>query len=485
MTQPVVADRFLSRDGLQLRYAREIALPVYRLRLRAITILHKGIPPIEEFALRAILLGIDTMASITSFLGLEERVLQPALVSLAESGDVSVLPGNATESTFVLTAKGRVSSEKHVLSSTEERAFAMFFDALLRKSVWHQNDDLIEYREIKAKGLLEITQYPSTRPRTGDLRLSEIDSILKSLQHSPDVKRDLVAIRGIESCRKWFQPALALVYSQDESSDLQLGIVIDGKLSQLHERLVWESHGFEEYIRNQLAIKAQQVDEVIELRRANAPQIESSITIQTAITEIQSQKSELTARISDPQEQTSEAKLKERLEGLEAEISRLKAEARVLPVKNLYMQDHPSLLNDALENAKERLLIISPWIRAGIVTKKFLRQLEAVLKRGAQVHIGHGIAPNSTKARAADITAKQAIESLASQYNNLHFVRLGNTHAKILIKDHEFAAITSFNWLSFGGDPNQAYRDEQGVLLQKQDLVDAKYDEVVRQFTKS
>ncbi len=481
MIQPVVPDRFLLRDGLQLRYAREIALPVYRLRLRAITILHKGIPPIEEFALRAILLGIDTMTSITAFLGLEERVLQPALVSLAESGDISVLAGDATESTFVLTAKGRVSSEKHVLSSTEERAFAMFFDALLRKSVWHQNENLIEYQEIRARGLLEITQYPSTRPKTGDLRLSEIDSIVKSLQHSPDVKRDLVAIRGIESCRKWFQPALALVYSQDEGSELQLGIVIDGKLSQLHERLVWESHRFEEYVRNQLAIKAQE-DEVIELRRENAPQIESSITIQTAITAIQSQKSELTARISDPQEQTSEAKLKERLEGLEAEISRLKAEAEVLPVKNLYMQDHPSLLNDALENAKERLLIISPWIRARIVTEKFLRQLEAVLMRGAQVHIGHGIAPNSTRACAADVTAKQAIESLAGGYSNLHFVRLGNTHAKILIKDHDFAAVTSFNWLSFRGDPNQAYRDEQGVLLQKQDLVDAKYDEVIKQF---
>ena len=116
------------------------------------------------------------------------------------------------------------------------------------------------------------------------------------------------------------------------------------------------------------------------------------------------------------------------------------------------------------------------------MTKKFLRQLEAVLKGGAQVHIGHGIAPNSTKARAADVTAKQAIESLAGRYSNLHFVRLGNTHAKILIKDHEFAAVTSFNWLSFGGDPNQAYRDEQGVLLQKQDFVDAKYDEVIKQF---
>jgi hypothetical protein len=32
-------------------------------------------------------------------------------------------------------------------------------------------------------------------------------------------------------------------------------------------------------------------------------------------------------------------------------------------------------------------------------------------------------------------------------------------------EDNEFAAVTSFNWLSFKGDPKHDFRDEQGVLL--------------------
>jgi len=58
-------------------------------------------------------------------------------------------------------------------------------------------------------------------------------------------------------------------------------------------------------------------------------------------------------------------------------------------------------------------------------------------------------------------------------------VRLGNTHAKVLIKDSEFLAVTSFNWLSFRGDPGRTFRDEQGTLVQQPEYVDNKFDERV------
>jgi hypothetical protein len=61
-------------------------------------------------------------------------------------------------------------------------------------------------------------------------------------------------------------------------------------------------------------------------------------------------------------------------------------------------------------------------------------------------------------------------------------VRLGDTHAKILIKDSDFYAVTSFNWLSFKGDPNRTFRDEQGVLLQEPGLVDQKFNELIVRF---
>ena len=42
--------------------------------------------------------------------------------------------------------------------------------------------------------------------------------------------------------------------------------------------------------------------------------------------------------------------------------------------------------------------------------------------------------------------------------------------------------MTSFNWLSFKGDPDRTFRDEQGVLLQEPGLVDQKFNELVMRF---
>ena len=57
-------------------------------------------------------------------------------------------------------------------------------------------------------------------------------------------------------------------------------------------------------------------------------------------------------------------------------------------------------------------------------------------------------------------------------------VRLQNTHAKILIFDGLWIT-TSFNWLSFKGDPNRTYRMEEGTLVQIQSEVDKAYRQYV------
>ena len=71
---------------------------------------------------------------------------------------------------------------------------------------------------------------------------------------------------------------------------------------------------------------------------------------------------------------------------------------------------------------------------------------------------------------------------LSQRFLNLNLKRLGNTHAKVLIKDSEFSATSSFNWLSFRGDPNRTFRDEQGVLIYKSDAVDQKFQELLIRF---
>jgi phosphatidylserine/phosphatidylglycerophosphate/cardiolipin synthase-like enzyme len=53
----------------------------------------------------------------------------------------------------------------------------------------------------------------------------------------------------------------------------------------------------------------------------------------------------------------------------------------------------------------------------------------------------------------------------------LRVVRLGDTHEKILIVDERWSIATSFNWLSFRGDPNRGLRNEVGYMVKEPKLV--------------
>ena len=73
--------------------------------------------------------------------------------------------------------------------------------------------------------------------------------------------------------------------------------------------------------------------------------------------------------------------------------------------------------------------------------------------------------------RKDDEDAVRALGRLASEFPNFRFVRLGDTHAKILVSDSSFAIFTSFNWLSFVGDPQRTFRGERGLLVRKPEIV--------------
>ena len=125
--------------------------------------------------------------------------------------------------------------------------------------------------------------------------------------------------------------------------------------------------------------------------------------------------------------------------------------------------------------ATKRLLIVSPWIRANVVNQTFIKQLTACLDRGVQVTIGYGISRNDRSEREPDRIARESLEALTKAFGNFQLIRKGNTHAKILLVDDSYFVTTSFNWLSFSGDPNQPMREEEGTLVEHKTAVDDYY----------
>ena len=68
--------------------------------------------------------------------------------------------------------------------------------------------------------------------------------------------------------------------------------------------------------------------------------------------------------------------LREKIAELEQQLAKAQQEADRFEVRDLYVLDHPPLLDDALSKATSRLMIISPWIAGKVVNRDFTNKLE-------------------------------------------------------------------------------------------------------------
>jgi phosphatidylserine/phosphatidylglycerophosphate/cardiolipin synthase-like enzyme len=166
----------------------------------------------------------------------------------------------------------------------------------------------------------------------------------------------------------------------------------------------------------------------------------------------------------------------EQIAQLQSQIDQMLAS---MPIRWLKMYEHRPVLKKAVKESQKRLMIISPWIRANSVNRGFLTEFEKLLKRDVQVFIGYGLGEKDEPRYPQDIEAEKKLQHLAKQYaKNFTFKRLGDTHAKILICDTQFAVITSFNWLSFKGDPDRTFRDERGTMVCDSQKIEELFDDL-------
>ena len=115
------------------------------------------------------------------------------------------------------------------------------------------------------------------------------------------------------------------------------------------------------------------------------------------------------------------------------------------------------------------VVIVSQWIKSGGMNNEILGRIERALQRVTMVIIRYGISEKEDSdrwilQRLTDIQKKKYGDKLL-------LVKLSNTHEKVLIKDNEYMVITSFNWLSFKGDPNKGFRQETGYYTESKEAI--------------
>jgi hypothetical protein len=455
MTPEDVAHRFAyDRQGFELVSFAAVGLPYWRMRVRCEVLARKSIATIDEMVLRAISAGVCQPDDLMVFLGLDPQVLEGSVVGMLASEWLRP----AEDGSFVVTELGSEIEQDASQMRSEDRSIMFDYDGLLRRPTLV--DRPLEPRELAKLGAREIPAQPARRPDEFELRdrASEIERFVRRLGDGRDQDVDLLAVKEVKRGARMFREALALVYRAEAGREVQVALVIDEELSSDHEAA---------FAKAGLAKKLG-IDRIG--RRTSGGARGMQITVESSIAELADPVREAEIRAL----MRTAADRLEQDEGSEegrAELKRARRELRTLPVRSLEAYEHLPLLQLALRGARERLLIISPRLRAACVDDNFVGALQRLLESGVDVRIGCG--PDRGKPNGGDDEAAfHRLHALGSRYQQLRVARLSRATFGMLISDKAYMAVTGFNWLAWRGDADRLCRDERGTLVAVTSAID-------------
>ncbi|MFE4833948.1 hypothetical protein ACFRAU_04605 [Arthrobacter sp. NPDC056691] len=423
------------RPGLQLISVVDAALPVTILRVDVLAQELKSFPLLEEFILRFVHAGVREIDEIAGLLGLQrDQVVKTVADQISSNNLTRAGNGHLGLTALGLEAARNLAAVQPVLTQLN-----VPFDRLVWNAQDYARASLIRKRDAQEAGLEILPAKKTSRVDLNDLSTERFNELVESRD---DRTRhvEVLRVRKIASQNQHlYMPAQLLIYGDSDSGEVQLGLCIDGDLQPAH------------------GLELAATDAIMKLgisvappepRPTLAPELEEQ---RVAIDQVE------VIRVAGEQGAKSDEESAQRPLRVED-----------MAVRSVDVHEHPQLLNEALNGAKKRLLIIAPWVKGGVVNTDFVAALERRLRAGVEVHIGHGYGHDDS---GSDDFALRKLNNLAARFDKLRVVRLENTHAKILIYDNLWVT-TSFNWLSFKGDPDRTYRMEEGTLVRIQSEVD-------------
>lgn len=459
----IVAHRYRThRQGMRLFACEPAGLPIYTVTVDVLMQVRKKITPLDEFVLRAIASGIGQVEEIAQFLGVAQGIVESVATGLYIRDALDLPLGEGGERVLRLAPAG----EEMVMTLTEDapqEAEVWFnFDRLLWRPTPLLTRELVKEKEGKDLDLLEIRPRNARRPTNDDFTVAEVNAAVKASIGIQDAESDILIVKRVVKCNRKLQICHALIYG-DASGGSAIEIAIDGHIRPEFS-LAIEGLGGADYLKISLESVARQSE------------IESVVLrdVISEVTSLEAQDDEFRdiaerARIGDEDNFAEEGEDDGQTEGT---FESMRSARGPLTVRSMDTYENGIYLQKAVERAKDRFLVISPWIKGGVVNNRFIDKLHAMARRGVVCHIGYGITPD------ADASHRNRIEDLnnwASKFPNVVVGCVGNTHAKILICDGEWVN-GSFNWLSFRGDQGRTYRQEICTLIPSgQKAVDEQY----------
>ncbi len=451
-----LAERYADfKPGFRLLAVEEAAIPVFSITASVLLQQRKPIVPINEYVLRCIHQGINDPKQISDFLGLETESLDKSITKLWQSDLIEVSNVNGSIN-LRLTSEGNTSLDELAELVPVAQDIWFTFNRLNWKAVPVSTNKLLDQKSVDSGDYVKVKPLKKNRPGVVDFPTKELNLAVKASMGIEMSDVDILVVKGVEQIDTKFQFCYLLVYESTNRGDHVVEVVIEGRINEemgttidnlggtaflgmKFETPAIEVKGEIEFINSAISKINKPIvslDDVTALRRKLAEPVESSPAIESADSH------------KNPQKTSSQ--------GLSE-----------LAIRFIDTYEHRPYMNQAIVEAKRRLLITSPWVKSSVVQGDLMMALESAAKKGVMIHIGYGITPDAEDCHPWAI---DKLNKLATNYKNVVVTCLGSTHAKILIWDDNSIS-GSFNWLSFRGDDDRTYRQEHSVLVLNQEKI--------------
>lgn len=459
--------------GYRLVNHIKVASPIYSIPLDIVIQKKKDLSIIQEFCLKLISEKINDTKIISELLGIEKNVIDDNISELI-SNDIAKYN---LSSGISITEKGKRVSKELKLEVPVNLNYIFYMDALTG-NIYVDDKRLSNHREIQKDSLKSIPIIKS-RPTLEDIKFKDIKSAIRKYNNnfnklSDDLEGDLVYINDMDKPEVQYKYIDLLVFYKKEDNDsdedeikiipfeksdlikdyidlididLVKSVILekqdDAKYKSILEDV--DSKLIEDAKKSELEYEEIEKKLILEKEKEEIIMVDSSIDINNKELQI----------------------LQKRILSLEEDVKML-SRNRVI-----HTYEHRDIMIKALRNAKKFVIIISPWIRKPAFDKELENLIYQTVDRNVMVVIGYGI---SDKKDECDKDIINRLKKLSSQNNNFELVNLPevayNTHEKVLICDCEFMVITSFNWLSFAGNPDWGLRQETGYYIEQKNSID-------------
>ncbi|MFX1821803.1 hypothetical protein PV768_18650 [Pseudarthrobacter sp. CC4] len=394
-----------SRPGMRLVGIVRVALPVTVVNVDVVAQEKKPLDLLEEFVLRMIDAGLETIPQIADLCGLNEELVSN--VTLSQVADGTLLYSPHTNS-FELTPMGDKLVQDLVELKPVLWEFPVTFDRLSwvvvdypRASLMSRSDAVSDSRTVlpySRKGVLgrdEITP-------------AALNNVLKFKGRK---ELTVLEVRSTRFSSYKCLPADLLVFRGDTNEDTSLALVIEGELSQ----------------RQDLALAKWNAQDVVDicLETRAVPHIDGS-----------------------PREPLDEEH--PIFTGQETE------ERSAREVRDF---QHHELLQRALSTSKAFVKIASVRLSKAVVDEHFCRLVDNGLKRRVKIDIVYSADPDV----AHDQEAVRRLQQLQESHRNLHVQQIAGQYEERLAFDG-WRVTGDFPWLSHRTYPQQTLRSYVGAL---------------------